>query len=86
MKGAIADLVSEGIQYCVSSLKDMAGNLLSLSEATEEYRSMLAKVQGSADTFGYSLEFAKNQYAGFYRYLGDDQMATNAITLSLIHI
>ena len=80
MKGAIADLVSEGIQYCVSSLKDMAGNLLNLSEATEEYRSMLAKVQGSADTFGYSLEFAKNQYSEFYRYLGDDQMATNAIT------
>ena len=66
MKGAIADLVSEGIQYCVSSLKDMAGNLLNLSEATEEYRSMMAKVQGSADTFGYSLEFAKNQYTDFY--------------------
>lgn len=80
MKGSIADLVSEGIQYCISSLKDMAGNLLNLSEATEEYRSMMAKVQGSADTFGYSLEFAKNQYTDFYRYLGDDQMATNAIT------
>lgn len=80
MKGAVSDLVSNAIQNLIGALGDLIGSLFEVSEATEEYRSMMAKVEGSADTFGYSLEFAKNQYSEFYRYLGDDQMATNAIT------
>ena len=80
MKGAVSDLVSNAIQNLIGALGDLIGSLFEVSEATEEYRSMMAKVEGSADTFGYSLEFAKDQYADFYRYLGDDQMATNAIT------
>ena len=80
MKGAVSDLVSNAIQNLIGALGDLIGSLFEVSEATEEYRSMMAKVEGSADTFGYSLEFAKDQYADFYKYLGDDQMATNAIT------
>ena len=53
---------------------------LTLSEATEEYRTMMAKTEGSASSFGYSIGFAKQQYQNFYAYLKDDQMATNAIT------
>lgn len=80
MKGAVADLVSNAIQNLIGALGDLIGSLFEVSEATEEYRSMMAKVEGSADAFGYSVEFAKDQYADFYSYLGDDQMATNAIT------
>lgn len=80
MKGAVSDLVSNVIQNLISALDDLIGSLFEISEATEEYRSMMAKVEGSADAFGYSVEFAKDQYADFYSYLGDDQMATNAIT------
>lgn len=80
MKGALADLVSNVIQGAVSKIGDLVGRLLDLSEATAEYRSMNAKLEGSAKTFGYSVDFAKGQYEKFYRYLGDDQMATNAIT------
>lgn len=80
MKGAVSDLVSNAIQNLIGALGDLIGSLFEVSEATEEYRSMMAKVEGSANSFGYSVEFAKDQYADFYRYLGDDQMATNAIT------
>lgn len=80
MKGALADLVSNVIQSAVGAIGDLIGSLFELSEATEEYRQMQAKIEGSADTFGYSAEFATGKYKEFYKYLGDDQMATNAIT------
>lgn len=80
MKGALADLVANGIRAGIDALKDMVTGVLDLSEATREYRSMQATLAGSADSFGYSVEFAKNQYKEFYSYLADDQMATNAIT------
>lgn len=80
MKGALADLVSNIIQSAISAIGNLVGSILDLTEATEEYRSMQAKLEGSAQTFGYSIEFAKDKYEEFYKYVGDDQMATNAIT------
>lgn len=80
MKGALADIVSNVIQGAVSMIGELIGSIMELSEATEEYRSMQGKLAGSADTFGYSVDFANKKYQEFYRYLGDDQMSTNAIT------
>ncbi len=80
MKGALADLVASAITSAISAIGDLVGALMDLDEATEEYRTMQAKLEGSANTFGYSVDFAKGKYQDFYKYLGDDQMATNAIT------
>lgn len=80
MGGALADLISNVIQGAISKIGDLVGSLLELSEATEEYRTMQAKLEGSANTFGYSVDFATGKYEEFYKYLGDDQAATNAIT------
>lgn len=80
MKGALADLTANAIQSCISAIGDFIGSLFELSEATEEYRQMQAKLEGSAINFGYSIEFANEKYKEFYTYVGDDQMATNAIT------
>lgn len=80
MKGALADLVSNGIQTVISKGTEFVGTLFSMTESTEEYRSMMSKVEGSATNFGYSIEYAKDRYKEFYSYLKDDQMATNAIT------
>lgn len=80
MKGAIADLVSNAIQGAISAIGDFIGSILELSEATEEYRQMQAKLEGSSKTFGYSVDFANEKYKEFYKYLGDDQASTNAIT------
>ena len=79
-KGALADIVSNVVQSAVSAIGDLIGSLFELSEATEEYRTMQAKLEGSAQTFGYSLDFVNGKYQDFYKYVGDDQMATNAIT------
>lgn len=80
LKGALAEFAGNVITSAVNGIKDFVGSLFELSEATEEYRSMMAKTTGSAESFGYSVEFATGKYQEFYKYLGDDQMATNAIT------
>ena len=80
MGGVIADLTSSVIQSAVGAIGDLVGSLFDLIEATEEYRSMQSKLAGSAEAFGYSAEFSQQQFEKFYSYLGDDQMATNAIT------
>lgn len=80
MKGALADMVANAITSAVSAIGDLIGALFDLSEATEEYRQMQAKLEGSSETFGYSMDFAKEKYEEFYKYLGDDQASTNAIT------
>ena len=80
MKGTIADLASSGIQAGISAVTDFAETIMSLAEETREYRSMQAKMSGSAEAFGYSLDFVSEKYQEFYSYLADDQMSTNAIT------
>ena len=80
MDGVLSGLISNGLSNLGSKALELVGSLFELTEATEEYRSMMAKVEGSANSFGYSVDFAKNQFKEFYGYLNDDQMATNAIT------
>lgn len=80
LKGALADLTSNIIQGAVSKIGDLVSALFELDEATAEYRKMNAKLEGAANTFGYAVDFANDKYKNFYKYLGDDQMAVNAIT------
>lgn len=80
LKGTLADLTANVISNVVSSIGDLVSSLFDLSEATEEYRTMSAKLEGSAKNNGYSIEYATDKYKEFYKYVGDDQMATNAIT------
>lgn len=79
-KGAVADFVSDAVQSAIGWIQDLIGELFNLADATEEFQTMQSKLAGSADTFGYSMEFASGAYQNFYRYLSDDQAATNAIT------
>lgn len=80
MKGALADLTSSGIQSAVSGIGNLVNSLYSTVEETEEYRSMMGKLEGATATFGYSMDFTSQKFDTFYSYLGDNQMATNAIT------
>lgn len=78
--GAIASFVGNILANAASKVVDFVRSIFELSEATEEYRQMMSKVSGSAESFGYSIDDARERYKEFYKYLGDDQMATNAIT------
>lgn len=80
IKGTIANLASDVISGAVKKVGELAQSFLDLSETTEEFRTMQAKLEGAADTFGYNIDFASEKYKQFYEYLGDDQMATNAVT------
>lgn len=80
MDGVLSNVFANGISAATGKVTEFVGSLFELGDATEEYRSMMAKVEGSANSFGYSVGFAKDQYKEFYSYVKDDQMATNAIT------
>ena len=79
-KGVMADLASKGIQTVISGVGNMVSSLYDSVEATDEYRSMMSKLEGSTQSFGYSTEFSREKFDTFYKYLGDNQMATNAVT------
>lgn len=79
-KDVLSDLASNAIQGVINGIGNVITALGELPEATKEYRSMMAKLEGSTKTFGYSADFSKEQFDNFYSYLGDNQMATNAIT------
>ncbi len=79
-KDVLSDLASNAIQGVINGIGNVISALGELPAATEEYRSMMAKLEGSTKTFGYSVDFSREQFDNFYSYLGDNQMATNAIT------
>ena len=79
-KGALASFIGNAVSSGISKVGELARSMFTLAEETREYRTMLAKVEGSATNFGYSVDFAKEKYKEFYTYLRDDQAATNAIT------
>lgn len=79
-KGALASFIGNAVTAGISKVGELARSMFTLAEETREYRTMLAKVEGSATNFGYSVDFAKEKYKEFYTYLRDDQAATNAIT------
>ena len=67
MKGTLSNLASSGIQSALGGIKDMATSILDLGEATQEHRSMMLKMQGSAQSFGYEMDFVTQKYQEFYR-------------------
>lgn len=79
-KGALSGFIANAVSSGISKIGELALSMFNLAEETKEYRSMLAKVEGSANSFGYSIDYAKDSYKEFYKYLNDEQMATNAIT------
>lgn len=79
-KDVLSDFASNAIQGVIDGIGNIISSLGELPEATKEYRTMMAKLEGSTKTFGYSADFSKEQFDKFYSYLGDNQMATNAIT------
>ena len=80
LKGTLANLTANVITSAISKIGDLASSLFDLIDATEEYRSMNAKLVGAANNSAHSVDFVKEKYKELYKYLGDNQMATNAIT------
>lgn len=79
MKGAIANLVSGGIQWLIGKASEAASALWNLAEETQEYREDLAKLDTSFGDAGKDTEVAYETYKKFYGVLGEQDRSVEAV-------
>lgn len=78
MKGAIANLVSSGIQAMVSGLSNLVTSLVELPEATREYRTEMGKLTTAYETVGHRTEIAEEAYKRLYGVIGETDQTVEA--------
>lgn len=78
LKGAMANLLSSGIQAIASGVSNMVSSFFGLAESTREARNSMAKLQTSFETAGHSATSAEHTFAELYGILGDEGTATEA--------
>ena len=81
MKGAIADLVSAGIQWGIDKLGEFTNYLASLPAETMEFRQDIATLTTSFDDMGFSTKTAKDTWTDLYAIFGEDDRAVEASNL-----
>lgn len=77
-KGALADLVSNGIQAAISKVNEFTDYLFGLSEATREIRQDFATLNTAFENVGLSTEEATNTWKELYKVFGEDDRAVEA--------
>ena len=75
LKGAMADLVADGIQSVVSGFGDLATSLFDIVEDTKEYRTIMASLESSSELSGYTAEETAASFEQLNGVLGDTQSA-----------
>ena len=81
MKGAIADLVSAGIQWGIEKISEFIGYLSALPAETMELRQDLATLTTSFDDMGFSTDTAKESWKDMYAIFGEDDRAVETSNL-----
>ena len=81
MKGTIADLASEAIQFAIGKISEFIGYLLELPEATRELRQDFATLDTSFEKMGFSSEQATETWKDLYTVFGEDDRAVEAANL-----
>lgn len=76
----LGNLASSAISFCVDKLAEFGQWLWDLPEATEEFRTQMAKLDSATKQYGYSTLYTGSKVKEMYGYLNDEQMAVNAIT------
>lgn len=76
MRGAMANLVSSGIQGAISGIGNLASTFLGLAEDTKEYRTIMASLEQSSKLAGYSTEETSAIFEKLNGVLGDTQSAS----------
>lgn len=80
-KGAIADLISSGIQKLAGACKDAISSIAGLADETRESRTAFAKLEQSFSTAGLGAEAAQKTMSDLYGVLGDTDKANEASML-----
>lgn len=81
MKGAIADLVSAGIQWGIEKIAEFTGYLASLPAETLELRQDLATLTTSFNDMSFSNETATETWKDMYAIFGEDDRAVETSNL-----
>lgn len=81
MKGAVADLASEAIQFAIGKVTEFIGYLRELPEATRELRQDMATLETSFESAGFTTEVATNTWKELYTVFGEDDRAVEAANL-----
>lgn len=78
MKGAVADLVSEAVQFGIEKIGEFTSYLAGLPAATMEFRQNMSTLTTSFDNMGLSVSSAKGTWTDLYAVFGDDAKAVEA--------
>lgn len=75
LKGALADLASEGIQMVVGAVKDMISYFAGLPQETMELRQDFGTLTTAFDNVGLGAATATNTWKELYKVFGEDDRA-----------
>lgn len=78
MKGAIADLISSGIQKLISTGANAVSSLYGLSDSTREFRQDIGTLETSFDSAGFAADTATDTWRDLYAIFGEDDRAVEA--------
>ena len=78
MKGAIADLVSSGIQFLISKCADAVSSIYGLADSTREFRQDMGTLETAFDNAGFSADAATDTWKELYGVFGEDDRAVEA--------
>lgn len=78
MKGAMADLVADGISGLISWCADAAQSIYGLAEETREYREDINKLDTAFESAGHTAEMASDTYNALYGVIGETDQTVEA--------
>lgn len=79
MKGAAANLVSQGVSFLIDGCKNAVTTLLSLADETREYREDIGKLNTAFEAAGKTTDQATGIYKEFYSVIGEEDRSVEAV-------
>lgn len=78
MKGAIANVIGNGITALIDKCAEAVTSLYGLAEETREFRQDMATLETAYDRVGFSAEIAGDTAKGLYQIIGEDDRSIEA--------
>lgn len=78
MKGAIANVIGNGISALIGKCTEAVSSLYGLAEETREFRQDMATLETAYDKAGFSAETAGDTWKDLYAIFGEDDRAVEA--------
>ena len=78
MKGALANLVSSGIQTLIGKCSDAVSSLWGLADSTREFRQDMGTLETAYARAGFAAETAGDTWRDLYAIFGEDDRAVEA--------